>query len=378
MEAGVSATPDSGSGGATPGGSTPGAAGGAAPGGAAGGSMPGAGMGGGTPGAGMTGGSSTPGMAGGQAGGATPDAGTPTTGGMGGMPPTTGGGQGTPPTPHTGPLDGDPSKPMVSVPGLTCGNLQAGFGRTPQSVKITNRDVVVGYPCAHEGAAVTFLIFLHGTLGEAQKVPFTMSAFPVHRHIDSHNFIVVVPKSVVDQWGNGDNGVDMPHLKEVVDWVYTTFGQKFNIRSMWASGGSWGAAYLGNTFACEPAFEQRLKGVRMIVGGGCPRCTQRLSCIVAQQELDRPQGMAGLTDAEEDMRGSMYLNNWAMMHGCDAKKGPVMLAEGVKQWNWANCDPGFVHSYYLAPGQHADSWDYGMGMDSVVLKMLDEMKSAEK
>jgi hypothetical protein len=307
---------------------------------------------------------------------APPDGGA--TGGTGVTPPTTDGGQGTPPTPHTGPLDGDPSKPMVAIPGLTCGALQAGFGRTPQSVKITGRDVVVGYPCAHEGAAVTFLLFLHGTLGEAMKVPFTMSAFPIHRHIDSHNFIVVVPKSVVDQWGNGDNGADMPHLKEVVDWVYTTFGTKFNIRSMWASGGSWGAAYLGNTFACEPAFEKRLKGVRMVVGGGCPRCTQRLSCIVAQQELDRPQGMAGLTDAEEDMRGSMYLNSWATMHGCDAKMGPIMMAAGVKQWTWPNCDPGFVHSYYLAPGQHADSWDYGMGADSVVLKMVDEMKSTEK
>ena len=277
-----------------------------------------------------------------------------------------------PPGMFTGPLDGDPAKPMVAIDGIPCGAPRAGFGATPPTTKITERDVVVSYPCAHEGAAVTFFLFIHGTLQEAQKVPFTMSAFPVHQFVDSHNFIVVVPKAVGTQWGNGDNGADAPHLSEVVDWVYAQFGEKFNIRSMWASGGSWGAFYLGNTFACDPKYQDRLRGVRMVVGGGCPRCSNRLSCIVAQQELELGMGEV-LTDAEKEMATiSANVEPYAMMHGCDAKMGPVNHGP-VRGWTWPNCEPGWVHSYYLGAGNHADPWSDPTAM----MHMIEEIKSTE-
>jgi hypothetical protein len=140
--------------------------------------------------------------------------------------------------PFTGPINGDPNKPMVAVPSVPCGVPNLGLGQSPATVKITNRDVVVVYPCKHEGAAVTFFLFLHGTLNDPQKVSFTMNAFSIHKLVDSHNVIVVVPKAIGTQWGNGDNGQDLPHLYDVVDWVYATFGQKFSIRSMWSQGGS--------------------------------------------------------------------------------------------------------------------------------------------
>lgn len=277
-----------------------------------------------------------------------------------------------PPNMFTGPLDGDPAKPMVAIDGIPCGVSRAGFGASPPTVKITNRDVVVNYPCAHEGAAVTFFLFIHGTLQEEQKVAFTMNAFPVHNFVDSHNFIVVVPKAVGTQWGNGDNGADAPHLAEVVDWVYAQFGEKFNIRSMWASGGSWGAAYLGSTFACDPKYENRLRGVRMVVGGGCPRCSNRLSCIVAQQELELGMGMMLTDEAKEMATVRANIDSYATMHGCDAKAGPVNIGP-VRAWTWANCDPGWVHSYYLGPGNHADPWNDPMSM----MHMVEEIKSTE-
>jgi hypothetical protein len=176
-------------------------------------------------------------------------------------------------------------------------------------VKITNRDVFVAYPCAHEGAAVTFYLAIHGTLQAGQKIPFTLTNFPVHTKVDSDNFIVVAPQAIGTQWGNGDNGMDLPHLHEVIDWVYMTFGEKFGIRGMWASGGSWGSAYLSN-FACDPMLENRLTGVRMIVGAGCPRCSARLSCIVGEQELEEGGGHAahrrGQGDADHGLeRGAL-------------------------------------------------------------------------
>jgi hypothetical protein len=282
-----------------------------------------------------------------------------------------GGSAGDPGMPFTGPVDGDPSKPMVAIDGVPCGVPNVGFGGSPPSVKITNRDVVVVYPCAHEGAAVTFFLFVHGTLGDAQKVPFTMNAFPIHQFVDSHNVIVVTPKAVGNQWGNGDGGADLPHLYEVVDWVYDTFGTKFDIRTMWASGGSWGAFYLSSTFACDPMFEDRLRGVRMVVGSPCPSCSDRLACIVAEQELEEGGGMP-LSPDQQEMKSSSNIDRYAMMHGCDGKMKMPDLGP-VRHWTWPNCDPGFVHSYYLGPGQHADPWN-----DPTSLKhMVEEIKSID-
>ena len=294
-------------------------------------------------------------------GAAKPDAGQPAT-------VTTGPASGTP---FSGPLDGDPAKPMVSIPGVPCGAPAGGFGAAPPSVKITNRDVVVAYPCAHEGAAVTFFLFLHGTLQEEQKVAFTMNAFSIHKLVDSHNVIVVLPKAIGTQWGNGDNGADAPHLSEVVDWVYATFGDKFNIRSMWAQGGSWGAAYLAGTFACDAKYQDKLRGIQLVVGGGCPRCSNRLSCIVAQQELQLGNGMA-LSDAAREMAvDSAGIAPYAMQHGCMGKTAPMTVGAS-KYWPYPGCQQGWVHSYYLGPGQHADAWDA-----PTVLKMTEEMKSTE-
>ena len=271
----------------------------------------------------------------------------------------------------TGPLDGDPAKAMVSIPGIPCGAPAGGFGAAPPSVKITNRDVVVAYPCAHEGAAVTFFLFLHGTLQEEQKVAFTMNAFSIHKLVDSHNVIVVLPKAIGTQWGNGDNGADAPHLSDVVDWVYTTFGDKFNIRSMWAQGGSWGAAYLAGTFACDAKYQDKLRGIQLVVGGGCPRCSNRLSCIVAQQELQLGNGMA-LSDAAREMAvDSAGIAPYATQHGCMGKTAPMTVGNS-KYWPYPGCQQGWVHSYYLGPGQHADAWDA-----PTVLKMTEEMKSTE-
>ena len=280
----------------------------------------------------------------------------------------------TPLTPHMGPLDGDPAKPMVTIPNVPCGAPNVTFAGAPAGnmVKITNRDVFVAYPCAHEGAAVTFYLAIHGTLQEGQKIPFTLTNFPVHKKVDSDNFIVVAPQAIGTQWGNGDMGMDLPHLYEVIDWVYMNFGEKFSIRGMWASGGSWGSAYLSR-FACDPKLEQRLTGIRMIVGAGCPACTTRLSCIVGEQELEEGGGMPLTEPAKEMKIMASNVERYAMMHGCDARVGPTMIGN-VRAWNWPNCDNGFQHSYYLGPGQHADRWDDPMYVDH----MTKEMKAADR
>jgi hypothetical protein len=313
-------------------------------------------------------------IGGGPGGGAPPAAGSPgsASASMGGAPPGSGGAPVGAAGAFTGPLDGDPAKPQVAIQGVPCGPPKGGFGAAPPTVKITMRDVVIAYPCAHEGAAVTFFLFLHGTLQEAQKVPFTMNAFAIHELVDSHNIVLAVPKAIGTQWGNGDNGQDLPHLYEVVDWVYATFGTKFNIRSMWSQGGSWGAAYLASTFACDPKFQDRLKGIQLIVGGGCPRCSNRLSCIVGQQELQLGNGMALSEMAREMAADSANIASYAMGHGCDAKMGPANVGN-VKEWTWPNCDKGWTHAYYLAPGQHADTWD-----KAAVLKMTEEMTGTEQ
>ena len=273
------------------------------------------------------------------------------------------------PAPGGGPVDGDPNAPMVEVPGVPCGAPNLSFINVPAEnmVQIGGRDVFVAYPCANEGAAVTFFLFIHGTLGEGQKIPFTMTNFPVHTKVDSDNFIVVTPQAIGTQWGNGDGGQDLPHLYEVIDWVYDTFGEKFDIRSMWASGGSWGAFYL-RTFACDPMLENRLNGVRMVVGGGCPPCSDRLACIVAQQELELGNGST-LSDAEKEERVMRAdVETYATAHGCDARVGPTNVGP-VRAWTWPNCDAGFAHSYYLGPGEHADRWDDPAAVDHMVLEL---------
>ena len=270
-----------------------------------------------------------------------------------------------------GPVKGDPSKPMVSIPGAACGAPMVNFGQTVPTIKIDNRDVAVFYPCAHEGAPVTYFMFLHGTLQDGQKIPFTMNAWPVHTLIDQYNIVEVVPQAIGTQWGNGDNGQDLPFLYDVVDWVYANFGTKFDIRSMWIQGGSWGAFYLSTTFACDPKLQSRLNGVQLIVGNGCPTCANRMSCIVGQQEMQLGNGSA-LTDAQAEQYSDMFnIAPYASQHHCMAKTGPTDVGN-VKWWDWPSCDHGWVYNYMMAPGQHADAWD-----PAAVLKVTQEMKAAE-
>lgn len=241
----------------------------------------------------------------------------------------------------------------------------------PATIKIGGRDVVIVYPCAHEGASVTFLFTLHGTLQEAQKFSFTLNAGPFHRLADSHNVIYALPKAIGTQWGREDNGADLPHIMEVIDWVYTTFGSKFQIRSMWAQGGSWGAAYLSTTLACDQRLAQRLKGVRLIVGGGCPRCSDRLSCIVAQQELELGMGSMLMPEQREMYADKANITGFATSKGCKAKMGPTDVGNS-KHWVWPNCNPGWVYSYWMGPGEHAAAWD-----PVAIEKTMQEMKSIE-
>jgi hypothetical protein len=267
----------------------------------------------------------------------------------------------------TVPMDGDPSKPMVAIPDIPCGVPKSPF----PTVKITDRDVAVAYPCAHEGAPVTFFLFVHGTLNESMKISFTMNAYAVHELVDSHNVIVVTPKAVGTQWGNGDNGADLPHLHDVVNWVYTTFGEKFDIRSMWSHGGSWGARYL-STFACDPMLEDKLNGVYMVVGGGCPSCSDRLSCVVIQEELEEGGGSTLSPMEQEMLVDQANIAPYAMQHGCDGKMGPTNVGP-VRAWDFPNCDPGWHHAYYLGPGEHADKLD-----QMAVVKLTDAMKATEQ
>jgi hypothetical protein len=305
--------------------------------------------------------------------GAAPAAGAPMAGAapMMGAAPAMGAAAPARPSTPAGPKDGDPSKPMVSIPGINCGAPRVNFGAQPQTVKIGGRDVFVAYPCKHEGAPVTFFFFIHGTVQEEQKLPFTLGTYSVHELVDSHNLIVVAPKAVGTQWGNGDNGVDLPHLYEVIDWTYNTFQEKFDIRSMWAHGGSWGAFYL-STFACDPMLEKRLNGVYMVVGGGCPRCSDRLSCVVIQAELEKGMNMMIPPAQQEMLVDQAMVAPYATKHGCDGKMGPTMLGN-TRIWNFPNCDKGWYHSYILGPGQHADKLD-----QNTVIELTNQMKMTEQ
>jgi hypothetical protein len=140
---------------------------------------------------------------------------------------------------------------------------------------------------------------------------------------------------------------------------------------MWTQGGSWGAAYLASVFACDPKFEKRLKGIQLIVGGGCPACSSRLSCMVAQQELQLGNNMPLSAMGREMASSGANIDPYATMHGCGAKTGPTPVGNG-QYWVWPTCNPGWTHSYYLGPGQHADAWD-----PMIVLKATEEIKATE-
>jgi hypothetical protein len=296
------------------------------------------------------------------AGGMTSEAGaggTATAGDGGGAGP----GPGTPPEP-AGPEGGDPSQPVVSIPDVACGGPMGGFGLGSANFQLDGRDMIVTYPCnKHAGAPVSFILNLHGTT--PPELHFYQHAyFSAHQFAESHNLIVVTPSSVVQQWGNGDDGQDEPHLMNIIDWVYANLNGpgKFDIRAMWVGGHSWGGGYTAR-FGCKPELADKVKGLIMMSGGGVggfggAACADSVSVIIST--------------AEGDMREPSDQMSLATSHGCDAAQVEMILNN--KHTFWANCDPGFVHAnYYMLGKEHADSMDR-----EVVESIVDWIKIARQ
>ena len=168
--------------------------------------------------------------------------------------------------------------------------------------------------------------------------------------------IIATPSSVVQQWGNGDDGKDLPYLMNVISWVYNTLGSKFDIRSMWVGGHSWGAMYTA-TFGCRPELADKVRGLIIMSGRPTlPACSSKMSVID--------------TNAEMDIAAPLDQAMVPMQHGCQA---PMMNMLGNNtQTLWPGCKDKFVHSNYLMLGKkHADFMD-----DVVVKSIVDLIKSA--
>lgn len=319
---------------------------GTAGGGASAPTMPGA-AGAGGAGAGVGGGMSSAGTGGtgGTGGGAT-------TGGAGA---TTGGGAQGPATP-AGPDDGDPGQPVVAIPNVKCGPNPSLFGLTTTNVTIGGRKVHVSYPCnKRKGAPVTFILNLHGTMPAEELKLYQVAYFAATNYVTSHNLITVAPISAGSQWGNDDGGKDLPHLKEVIAWTYSTF-KDFDIRSMWIGGHSWGAMFT-TKYACDAELQSKVRGViLMSTSPMMPACANRISVIN--------------TNAENDIAGPLPQGNVPMQHGCAASMTTKL---GNNDYTlWPNCTNGFVHANYLMYGKaHADYMD-----DVVVKSIVDLIKSA--
>lgn len=241
-----------------------------------------------------------------------------------------------------GPEDGDPSKPIVSVPGVNCGPNPSLFGLTSTNVEIGGRGVHVAYPCnKHEGAPVTIILNLHGTMDNEDLKLYQVAYFSANTLVDSHNFITLAPKSVVSQWTNGDGGKDMPHLMEVIEWAYANFA-KFDIRGMWVAGHSWGAMFTGR-FACDPSIQDKVVGAFLMSGSGMNiTCANRISVLSSAAEMDiGPVINQGQVPAS---------------HGCGASQ-ESMIGNNVETY-WPDCDPGFTHANYFMLGKgHIDYID---------------------
>jgi hypothetical protein len=269
------------------------------------------------------------------------------------------------PTPFKGMVDGDPSAPVVSVPGVTCGKAR-GFGIGMPNVKITDRDVYVSYPCnKHEGASMTFLLLLHGTMPTEEQKLYIVGYFGASSYLDDHNLIIAAPKAIGSQWGNSDNGQDLPHLYDVVNYVYTNFA-KYNIKSMWVDGHSWGGIY-AKQFVCDSMLQDKVKGVIDMSGGAsAPKCADRISQIHTIGEME----LMGKPDSTAFPNQSTA----ATGHHCDmALAGPEMIATNARYYHHPNCPATWVHSDYVNIGKaHADFIDA-----PVVLHILDWIKSTD-
>jgi hypothetical protein len=252
---------------------------------------------------------------------------------------------GVPPKPNADPQDGDPSAPVVAIPNITCG-VPRVLGLPQTNVTIGGRGVHVAYPCnKHKGAPVTFFLNLHGTMMDESIKLYQVGYFSAHNLVNSHNLIMVAPKAVGSQWGNGDNGADDPHLMAVIQWVYDTF-KDFDIRAMWVGGHSWGGAFTAK-FGCKPELADKVKGLVMMSGGGVggfggAACADKVAVI--------------LTTAEGDNRMPSDQSMLAMTHGCQTAMSEVILNN--QHTFWPACTPGFVHAnYYMLGKQHATSMD---------------------
>ena len=300
----------------------------------------------------------TPGTPAGSGGGAAMQpASNPTTIGTGGMaammPPGAGGAPaagaagtpapGTMPTPSADAEDGDASKPVVTLTDVPCRDAGgAVFGFPSANLKVDSRDVILDYPCnKHEGAPMTFILNLHGTTPVEQHF-YQEGYFSAYQFVASHNLIIATPSSVVQQWGNGDNGQDEPYLMHVIDYVYQNFGSKFDIKAMWVGGHSWGAMYTA-TFVCKDYIADKVKGAIIMSGlPTAPACTDRIALID--------------TNAEMDIGPPLDQSTWPMTHGCDASM-MQMLGNNTETF-WPNCDRAFVHANYLMLGKmHTDFMD---------------------
>jgi hypothetical protein len=280
-----------------------------------------------------------------------------------------------------GSKDGDPAKPIVAVEGVACrqqsaggaagGIFGGGAGLSSANAMVGGRELIVDYPCGkHEGAQMTVILNLHGTLIQGASWTYQRGYFSAYRFVSSHNLIVVHPRSVSTapagaQWGNMDNGQDEPHLLAVVEWVYSTFS-KFQLRGLWVGGHSWGAMYatggrLGaGGFVCHSAFQDKAKGAIGMSGAGVPACASRVSLISTRGGLETSIGLLDQSRA-------------AMGHGCDAAmKGPELVGNNERRY-FDGCDPGWVHDDYLMTGKgHTDFMD-----QEVVKKILDTIKATE-
>jgi hypothetical protein len=237
---------------------------------------------------------------------------------------------------------------VVAISEVPCGGPRGGFGLGSANFKLDGRDMIVTYPCdKHAGAPATFILNLHGTTPVEQHF-YQHGYFSAHQFAQSHNLIIVTPSSVVQQWGNMDNGQDEPHLMKIIDWVYASFhgAGKFDIRAMWVGGHSWGGGYTAR-FGCKPELADKVKGLIMMSGGsvsglGGAACANKVSVI--------------LTTAEGDKRMPGDQTAVANMHGCGPNQTQMIL-NNVHTF-WSECSPGFVHAnYYMLGKEHATFMD---------------------
>jgi hypothetical protein len=269
-----------------------------------------------------------------------------------------------------GPKDGDPSKPVVSVPSVPCG-AKGSFGLPATNVQIGGRDVFVSYPCnKHEGAPMTVMLLLHGTMDTENLKLYIVGYFGAANYVDTDNLIVLAPKAIGSQWGNGDNGADQPHLFAVLDWAYSNFAA-FDLRSLWIAGHSWGAFY-AKTFVCNAQIQDKVHGVVAMSGGPQnPMCINRVSHIhtIGEKEI-ATDGGSSLAIEDKSLPDQSAA---AAMHGCENKKtGPETVATARYRY-YAHCDPQWVHSDYVNIGKaHADSIDA-----PVVEHILDSIKATD-